>query len=56
MQHTDEGYVGAKPRPHGLLSVQNGGLEKTLANRRSCVSKHIGDFDCFKMVAGFEIW
>ena len=40
-------------RPQGLLGVQNGGLEETLANRRSHVSKNIGDFDCFKSVAGF---
>ena len=25
----------AQPRPQGLLSIQNGGLEKTLANSRS---------------------
>ena len=44
-----------QPRPQGLLGVQNSGLEKTLANSRSRVSKNIGDFDCFKMVAGFMI-
>ena len=42
-------------RPQGLLGVQNGGSEKTLANSWSRVSKSIGDFDCFKMAAGFMI-
>ena len=44
-----------QPCPQGLFSIQNGGSEKTLANSRSCVSKNIGDFDCFKMAAGFVI-
>ena len=44
-----------QPRFQALLGLQNGGSEKTLANIRSRVSKNIGDFDCFKMAAGFMI-
>ena len=41
-----------QPRPQGLLGGQNGGLEKTLANNRSRVSKNIGDFNLFNMAEG----
>ena len=44
-----------QPRPQGLLSIQNGGPGKTLADSRSRVSKNIGDFDCFKSAVGFVI-
>ena len=43
---------GMQPRPQGLLSGQNGWLEKTLANSRSRVSKNIGDFNLFNMAEG----
>ena len=48
-------YLRAQPRPQGLLGVQNSGSEKTLANGRSRVSKNRGDFDYFKLAAGFVI-
>ena len=54
------GWVGAsqrrtatrkvQPRPQGLLGVQNGGLEKTLAN-----SRRLEIFYCFKYAAGFVV-
>ena len=42
----------SRPSP---LSRWRVGAQKTLANSRSRVSKHIGDFDCFKMVAGSRL-
>ena len=48
-------YNLVQPPPQGLLGVQNGGSENILANSRSRVSKNIGDFDCFKLPAGFAI-
>ena len=45
--------MAGQPYHQGLSSIQNGGLEKILANSRSRVSKSIGDFDCFKLAAGF---
>ena len=44
-----------EPCSQGLLGIQNGGLEKTLANSMSRVSKYLGDFNCFKSAAGFVI-
>ena len=44
-----------QPRPQGLLRVQNAGSEKTMANIRSRISRNVGDFDCFKIAAGFVI-
>ena len=52
---SDNPYVSEQPHLQGLLGVQNGSSEKTLANRRSRVSKNIGDFDCFKSAMGFVI-
>ena len=47
--------LGPLNEPQGLLGVQNGGSEKTLANSRTRVSKNFEDFDCFKSAAGFLI-
>ena len=44
-----------QPRPQGVFGVQNGVLEKTLANNRSRVSKNIGDFHSFKLAVVFVI-
>ena len=44
-----------QPRAQGLLGIQNGGSEETLANSESRVSKNIGDFECFKLAACFVI-
>ena len=41
--------------PQGFFGVQNGSLEKTLANSGSGVSKNVGDFDCFKLTTGSMI-
>ena len=45
----------SQPRPHGLLGVQNGGLEKTKANSESHDSKNIENFDCFQLALNFVI-